>query len=136
MALHSLNYFSTVFFKRLAQNLKTMRWLNSHLKSSLLALLGSTALIPRLRQDRIENVRQMMLDELGEFGASHFPKIVRRVRYAIDAQALWFVRSEVITVLGAMHGETIAREKISRISQKFKGLVPKGLISRPGSLRP
>ena len=116
------------------QSLKTMRWLNGHLKSSLLALLGSAAILPTFREDRVENIRQLMLDELGEFGNNHFPNIVRRVRYAIDAQALWFVRSEVMTVLGAMYGETIALEKISRISQKFKGLVPKGLTSRTGSL--
>ncbi len=113
-----------------------MRWLNSQLKSSLLALLGSTAITSSLREGRIEHIRQLMLDELGEFGDVNFPKIVLRVRYAIDAQALWFVRSEVMAVLGMMHGETIAREKINRISEKFKGLLPKGLISRSSSLTP
>jgi hypothetical protein len=111
-----------------------MRWLNSHLRSSLFALLGSAAALPAFREERVEHIRQLMLDELGGFGNNHFPQIVRRVRYAIDAQALWFVRSEVVTVLDAMYGETIALEKISRISQKFKGLVPKGLTSRSGAL--
>jgi hypothetical protein len=111
-----------------------MRCLNNHLKSSLLDLLGSTVIIPAFREHRIEHIRQLMLDELGEFGNMRFPRIVRRVRYAIDAQALWFVRSEVAMVLGALHGETIAREKISRISHKFKGLVPKGLTSGSSSL--
>lgn len=112
-----------------------MHWLSSQLKSSLLALLGSSAITPALRENRIECIRQLMIDELGEFGDSHFPKIVRRVRYAMDAEALWFIRSEVMTVLGAMHGETIAQEKINHISEQFKGLLPKGLISRSSSLR-
>ena len=77
-----------------------------------------------------------MLDELGEFGEFHFPNVVHRVRYAIDAQALWFARSDVMTVLNELHGETIAREKISGINEKFKGLLPKGLSSRSSSLTP
>ena len=97
-------------------------------------MLGSTAIMPGLRKGRIEHIRQLMLDELGEFGEAHFPKIVRRVRYAIDAEALWFVRSDVMTVLGAIHGKTIAQEKIKRISEQFKGLLPKGLTSRSSSL--
>lgn len=114
-----------------------MHWLNSHhLKSSLLALLASTAITPRMRNGRIEQIRQLMLEELGEFGHIHYPNIVRHVRYAIDAQALWFVRSEVMTVLGALYGETIAREKIDHISRQFKGLLPKGLSSRSSPLTP
>ncbi len=108
-----------------------MHWFNSQLKSSLLALLGSSAITSALRENRLEHIRQLMLDELGD---AHVPKIVRRVRYAIDAEALWFVRSEVMTVLSAMHGETIAQEKIKRISEQFKGLLPKGLTSRSSSL--
>jgi hypothetical protein len=111
-----------------------MRWLNSQLKSSLLALLGSNAITTTLREERIEHIRQLMLDELGEFGDAHFPKIVCRVRYAIDAEALWFVRSDVMDILGTMHGETIGQEKIKGISEQFKGLLPKGLTSRSSSL--
>lgn len=111
-----------------------MHWFNSQLKSSLLALLGSSVITSAWRENCIEHIRQLMLDELGEHGDAHFPKIVRRVRYAIDAEALWFMRSEVMTVLGAMHGETIAQEKIKRISEQFKGLLPKGLTSRSSSL--
>lgn len=112
-----------------------MSWLNAQLKSSLLALLGSHAMTPNAREDRIEHIRQSILDELGEFGEIHFPKIVLHVRYALDAEALWFVRSEVMSALGARYGETIAREKISYISKQFTGLLPKGLISRSSSLR-
>ncbi len=75
-----------------------------------------------------------MLDELEHSGDLKFPKLVRRVRYATDAQALWYARGEVMAALAAMHGETVAREKISHISGKFKGLLPKGLNSRFNSL--
>ena len=113
-----------------------MRWFNSQLKSSLLSLLGSSATVHDPREDRIEQIRQLMLDELGEFGNLHYPKVIHHVFYAADAQALWFVRSEVMTVLGALHGENIARKKISHISNQFKGLLPKGLMSRSSSLTP
>ena len=113
-----------------------MRWFNSQLKSSLLAILGFPATTHELREDRIEHIRQLLLDELGEFGHVHYPKVVRHVLYATDAQALWFVRSEVLMVLGALHGEHIARKKITCISIQFKGLLPKGLTSRSSSLTP
>lgn len=113
-----------------------MSWFNSQLKSSLLAILGFPATSHDLQEDRIEHIRQLMLDELGEFCHVHYPKVVRHVLYATDAQALWFVRSEVLMVLGALHGERIARKKISYISIQFKGLLPKGLTSRSSSLTP
>ncbi|MDB5741816.1 MAG: hypothetical protein JWR68_131 [Polaromonas sp.] len=112
-----------------------MHWLNSQLKSSLLALLGADAVTSTLREDRIEHIRQLMLDELGEFSHAHFPKIVRRIQYALDAEALWYLRGELMTVLGAMHGETLARKKIEQISQQFKGLLPKALMARSSSLK-
>jgi hypothetical protein len=39
-----------------------------------------------------------------------------------------------MAVLAAMHGETIARKKMAFISGKFKGLLPRGLSSRPSPL--
>ena len=113
-----------------------MPWFNSQLKSSLLALLSSDNLTPAARQDRIEDIRQLLIYELEQSADLKFPKIVRRVRYASDAQALWYARGEVMAALGAMHGETIAREKINHISEKFKGLLPKGLNPRVNSLNP
>ncbi len=112
-----------------------MNWLNSQLKSSLLALLGSSAINHTQREDRIDDIRRLMLSELGEFGDEHFQRIVRRIRYAVDAEALWFLRIDVMTVLGEIHGETIACEKIKNISEQFKGLLPKSLTSRPSSLK-
>lgn len=111
-----------------------MNWFNSQLKSSLLALLSPEGLAPSVREDRTEDIREWMIDELEDSEELKFSQIVRRVRYATDAQALWFIRGEVMTALAEMHGETVAREKISHISQKFKGLLPKGLNSRSSLL--
>lgn len=106
-----------------------MTWFGSQLKSSLLALLSSDSLSPTVREDRTEAIRQLMIDELEQSNELKFPSIIRRVRYAVDAQGLWYTRGEVMTALAAMHGETIARQKLHSITQKFKGLLPKGLDS-------
>jgi hypothetical protein len=111
-----------------------MHWLKTTLKSSYMALLGSGDVTSSMLEDRTEDIRQFILDELGEFGEKHYPKIARHVRYAQDAQGLWYARGDVMTVLAAMHGETTAREKVSRITDKFQGLLPRGLSSRPSSL--
>lgn len=106
-----------------------MSWFNSQLKSSLLALLSSDIVSLSWREERTEEIRQWMLDELAHAGEFDLSLLVRRVRYALDAQALWYARGDVMAALAAMHGETVAREKINQITQKFKGLLPKGLNS-------
>ncbi len=111
-----------------------MHWFNSQIKSSLLALLSSEALTPSARTGRIEDIRQLMLNELKHCGELKFPQVVRRVRYATDAQALWYARGEFMAALAATHGEAIARAKINHISEKFKGLLPKGLHTRVSPL--
>ncbi|WP_457282784.1 hypothetical protein [Polaromonas sp. P5_D5] len=111
-----------------------MRWLKPNLKSSFMALLGTGEVTASVLEDRTEEIRQFILDELGEFGEKHYPKITRRVRYAQDVQGLWYTRGDIMAVLAAMHGETVAREKVSRISDKFKGMLPRGLSSRSSPL--
>ena len=111
-----------------------MRWLNANLKDSVLALLGGGELSPTVLGDRTEDIRVFILAELGEFAEENYPKLVRNVTYAQDAQSLWYARGEVMDVLADMHGETIAREKIQQISNKFRGLLPRGLSSRPSAL--
>ena len=111
-----------------------MRWLKPNLKDSVLALLGGGELSAAVLEERMEDIRHFILEELGEFAEEHHPKLVRNVKYAQDAQGLWYARGAVMAVLADMHGETIAREKVERISDKFKGLLPRGLSSRPSSL--
>ncbi len=132
MTLTSTNEANTDGFP--LESFEPMRWLNSHLKSSLMALLGPSEVTASMLEDRTEEIRQFILDELGEFGENHYPKITRRVRYAQDAQGLWYARGDVMAVLAAVHGESIAREKIGCITDKFKGLLPRGLSSRPSPL--
>ncbi|MES2978913.1 MAG: hypothetical protein V4731_10855 [Pseudomonadota bacterium] len=110
-----------------------MSWLKSALRSSFVGLLGPSASRENI-DDRTEDIREAMVDAMGAFGEAHFPKIVLRVRYAQDVQGLWYARSDVMAVLSAMQGETIARKKLTEINEMFAGLLPSGLHSRPTPL--
>jgi hypothetical protein len=111
-----------------------MRWFNGNLKDSVLALLGGGEISPAVLEERTEDIRLFILMELGQFAEKNYPKLVRNVKYAQDAHGLWYARGEVMAVLADLHGESIAREKIERISDKFRGLLPRGLSSRPSPL--
>jgi len=110
------------------------RWFKTTLRSSFMVLFGPGEVVSSELEARTEDIRQFTLDELGEFGEKNYPHIIRRVRYAKDVQGLWYARGSVMAVLAAMHGETVAREKMAIISDKFKGLLPPGLSSRPSPL--
>lgn len=101
-----------------------------HLRTSCMALLGRAEPAPEAIDARTEMIRQLMLQELGEYGEKKFPAIARRVRYAPDVQGLWYARSDVMAILANSHGEIAAREKMAMISDRFNGLMPKGLTGK------
>lgn len=104
------------------------------LKSSCMALLGLTQSPPKDALWRIEAIRELMLSELGDYGDRKFPATVRRVRFAPDVQGLWYARSEVMAIMSNTYGETVARKKMSDISVKFVGLLPKS-VTKSTALR-
>lgn len=71
-----------------------------------------------------------MLDCLGDDGYRDFPQVERRIVFASDLQALWYLRPELLMVVSAVAGERAAQAKIARISALFDGLLPQGLSSR------
>lgn len=113
-----------------------MRWLKPNLRSSIYSLLGGSPSVmsESTLEDRMEEIRTTMLEYLGEFGSRNFPQINRRVRYAGDIQALWYLRGDLMAALAAMHGEAEARERISRLTRMFHGLLPSSMGSRPSPL--
>src|SRR3954468_15810180 len=112
-----------------------MRWLKPNLRSSIYGLLGHP--VPpseSILEDGIEDIREAMLGLLGPGAPKHFPQITRRIRYANDIHALWYLRGDLMAALANMHGETVARQKVASISAQFQGLLPGGLSSRPSPL--
>ena len=110
-----------------------MRWLN--IRTSLFGLLGHPAPPTESRlEESIEDIREAMLELLGDDGAQRFPQVTRRVRYAGDIQGLWYLRGDLMAVLAALHGEARAREQVGAISEMLDGLLPSSLASRPSPL--
>jgi hypothetical protein len=114
-----------------------MRWPKPNLRRSIYGLLGNpVAPSDSILENGTEDIREAMLVVLGELGPKQFPQITRRIRYASDIQALWYLRGDLMGALAAMHGELVAREKIASITSQFRGLLPNGLNSRSSSLVP
>ena len=84
--------------------------------------------------DRLEEIRQAMLDSLEDAGGTPFAQIERHVIFAPDAESLWYLRPELLVVIASMRGERAARQRLEQISALFTGLLPKGLNSRPTGL--
>lgn len=112
-----------------------MRWLKPGLRNSIYGLLGNpVAPSDSIMESGTEDIRESMLATLGDSGPRHFPQITRRIRYANDIQALWYLRGDLMAALAAVHGEMAAREKLASVTAQFQGLLPGSLHSRPSPL--
>lgn len=111
-----------------------MSWKKSKFASSLMSLFGESA--PDLKTEgRIKDIRQAMLDCCADLGESEdIARVWGRVLYAPDIQALWYLRSDVMTLLASRLGESIARTRVHAITGMFKGLLPSAQKSRPTRL--
>lgn len=71
-----------------------MRWIKPNLKSSLHALLGSAPPSDSTLESRTEEIRQAMLEALGDNGHKLYPLITRKVRYSDGIESLWYLRGD------------------------------------------
>lgn len=102
------------------------------LASSLLspflgALRGDTAALAVA--DRLDDIRQAMLDALGQGADFFLSSLERQVMFAPDAEALWYLRPELLRALARAEGEPAARQKLAAISALFEGLLPPALVA-------
>ena len=112
-----------------------MSWFKGGLRNSIYGLLGSTATpSDSVMEAGTEDIREAMLEMLGHAGAKQFAHVTRRVRYANDIQALWYLRGDLLAALASVEGELAAREKVSGVTEMFRGLLPASLNSRPSPL--
>lgn len=113
-----------------------MRWFKGSIRNSIYGLLGNpVAPTDSVLASGTEDIREAMLALLGETGSQQFPVVTRRVRYASDVQALWYLRGDLMAALSAIDGEAQARAQVLQITNMFRGLVPGSLHSRPSPLR-
>jgi hypothetical protein len=112
-----------------------MRWLKPNLRSSIYGLLGNP--VPpsdSALECGTEDIRVAVLKTLGDPGQKSFPHVARRIRYANDIQALWYLRGDLMAALASLQSESVARDKIAALTDMFQGLLPSGLGSRPSPL--
>ena len=114
-----------------------MRFFKGNLRNSIYGLLGNPVVpTESVLEESTEDIREAMLALLEDAGPRQFANVTRRVRYANDVQALWYLRGDVMVALAASEGEAAARSKVQRITRMFSGLMPGSLNSRPSPLGP
>lgn len=112
-----------------------MRWFTSTLRSSLYGLLGHATTPTESRLfSGMEDIREAMLELIGDDGPRRYPQVTRRIRYATDIQALWYLRGDLMAILAGLHGEAEARKHLRAISTMFTGLLPPSLTRRKRAL--
>jgi len=96
----------------------------SRFTSSFAALLTEQNTVIDLG-GRVGVIREAMLDLLMEMDANEATKTWQDVDRAHDAQSLWYLRSDLSRLLGEHLGEQDARIKMDRLTEMFRGVVPK-----------
>jgi hypothetical protein len=115
-----------------------MRWFKTRdLRSSIYAMLHVSTAAPRSSPDdgsALENIRSLMLTLADTEDSERARGLKRRIRYAMDLQALWFMRGELMGLLARTQGEVAARDQVDQLSCHFEDNLPSGLRSRPSPL--
>jgi hypothetical protein len=114
-----------------------MRWFKTKdLRSSIYAMFNVSTAAPRGPDDgsALENIRALMLTLAATEDSERATGLTRRIRYAMDLQALWFMRGELMGLLARSQGESAAREHVEQLSDHFEDRLPAGLRSRPSPL--
>ncbi|HET8744620.1 MAG TPA: hypothetical protein VFM98_03375 [Ramlibacter sp.] len=115
-----------------------MRWFKTKdLRSTITAIFTvSTApeLDPAEQAERLEHLRREMLSMAVQTQGARSEQLVRRIRYAVSVEALWYARGELMAQLARLYGEAEARERVDALHPQFTGLLPRGLRSRPSPL--
>lgn len=101
--------------------------------SSLLRFLSIPGLfgVGRSTERQMGQIRTAMLSLLQAHSGHGVARVVQRVRFAGDLEALWYLRQDVLTALSAVDGEVAAQRQMARINRLFKGGLPATLGPRP-----
>lgn len=114
-----------------------MHWLKTNLRNSIQALAvwrHPPESVASSLKDAMDDIRNAMLELIGDAEDRPSRLVARRVRFANEIQALWYLRGDLMAVLAGRHGEVVAREKLQALTDMFQDLLPRGLRSRPSPL--
>lgn len=111
-----------------------MSWKTSKYASSLISIFADSPADTRT-ESRAQNIREAMLDSLADVMSCYvLDQVVARICCAPNVQTLWYLRTDVMTLLSGQYGEAAAGEELRGISDMFRGLLPAALGSRPSPL--
>lgn len=112
-------------------NVTPMRKSISRFTSSFAALLFDQASVIDV-SDRLESIRDAMLEALLDIGQKNETKVVwNAIARAVEIDALWYLRSDLLQLLADFWGEPVAREKLKEITKLFQGVVANHQIQGP-----
>jgi hypothetical protein len=94
------------------------------------SISGFSPEIEQGRHARVERIRSLMMGCLDpNLNAAHL-RLSRRLRFASDVQALWYLRGDLMAALSELTDERHARDQIKQITLMFQGLVPESMLGR------
>jgi len=96
------------------------------IRNSFWAMLGQDI---SSTPDTFARVRRAMLALLEEYCPDN-AELRHKLTFAIDIDALWYLRSNLMIALAARQGETVARDCISRITFLFQERQPGGAMRK------
>ncbi|MBP3981589.1 MULTISPECIES: hypothetical protein [unclassified Acidovorax] len=106
-----------------------MRWTKPNLRSSLHGLLGrdAPASTAWVHNQGLEEVRYAMIQCLVGLSGSEVARMNMRLRYASDIEALWYLRTDLRTLLVPLRGEALANATLAQLTPLFQGQLPRAL---------
>ncbi|MCY1370847.1 hypothetical protein D9M69_579600 [compost metagenome] len=78
----------------------------------------------QVAESQLGRIRTAMLSVLQGRGGQSIQRVSQRVRFAVDVEALWYLRQDVMVALSAIDGESAARRQMKEINSMFKGGLP------------
>lgn len=102
--------------------------------TSLMGLIGESASNAEV-EIRVEEIRRAMLDIMSESfdqrsaRSASWSRVWAKVSHASNIQTLWYLRIDLMALLSAHCGETVARDELAAITEKFRGVLPSGQMS-------
>ena len=100
-------------------------------KKKLLRLMQRRRSSPTERDERFRRIRSAMLDTLPIRGDVTVTQIAERILYAADTETLWYLRTDVMSVLSELDGEASAARELRDIDAMFEGELPQSIRPRP-----
>ena len=88
----------------------------------------------QLLEASMADVRLAMLGATASAHPESVAVVTRRIQNAQDLAGLWFLRTDLMAALASSIGEAPACQMLAQVSDRFEGLLPKGLLSRPSPL--